>query len=145
MSREARDSMVFHGAVLLAGRHGRKGTLLRLLRADHPLTAANKAQLADLIEGKIKPERGGHRTFRKLTPHIVAEENADRGARYYRLARRHRQRRRLKPDVDATFDLACRWLQEDWEKDAREGRCPLPHKSAVLNRIDRSRKKKRRH
>jgi hypothetical protein len=49
---------VFISAVQWAGESGDYSDLLKLLRADHPLTKQDKAALADLLEGKIKPKPG---------------------------------------------------------------------------------------
>jgi hypothetical protein len=48
----------FISAVQLAGEYRDYSDLLELLRANHPLTAQDKAALADLLEGKIKRRPG---------------------------------------------------------------------------------------
>lgn len=45
-------------AAIFAANQGNKKRLLEMLRADHPITAEDKAALADHLEGKHKPGRG---------------------------------------------------------------------------------------
>ncbi len=48
----------FFDAVQTAGLDNEYGPLIRLLRANRPLSAKDKCRLADLLEGKIKRPRG---------------------------------------------------------------------------------------
>src|SRR5689334_263602 len=57
-----RERYAFEAAVDQATR-GKPAELAKLLRADLPLTAEHKAQLADLVEGKHKRKQGRQKAY----------------------------------------------------------------------------------
>jgi hypothetical protein len=117
---------VFQGAVEQAGKYGDDSDLLKLLRADHPLTKQDKAALADLLEGNIKPRRGH-------PPHGLTDpkKNALDSTVFMVGWIRKVSRKEGKPiPEDAAIDIALKFRKE-------RGRI-IPRRQSVLTKLHRS-------
>ena len=56
MTNEA-EQWRFRAAILDFSNHGKAALLIKLLRADYPITIEDKQMLADYFEGKLTPKR----------------------------------------------------------------------------------------
>jgi hypothetical protein len=79
----------FYSAIERAAKHGHTDDLVALLRSDHPIKPADRAMLADYLDGKLKPPR--HRPKRRgLDVRHQSEANAEaieRAADYVRFVK----------------------------------------------------------
>jgi hypothetical protein len=123
--------LIFIGAVIEAGKHGDKRDLLALLRADYPLTAEDKTYLANLLDGKIRRERGRPRARNG------AARDVDRAVAVVKYAKHlMRQRGQTYRIHNRALDLAFEWLESKG--------LSMPSRQAVENRLRRASRRKSR-
>src|SRR4051812_24381830 len=125
-------NLEFFDALYVAGFEKNDLPLSRLLRANYPLSAQEKASLADFVEGKIKPQRG--RKPWKATDELTDPDGAAvrRGAYFF--------------EIFLTADKAARNPAEGRQKRAirkafeymeKKG-CRIPDENRLVNFLRRS-------